>query len=38
MQFFSSFPWLRRFASRFAFVAVALILMAPLAACGGGST
>jgi len=38
MQFFSSFPWLRRFASGFAFVAVALILMAPLAACGGGSS
>ncbi|HET8852235.1 MAG TPA: extracellular solute-binding protein, partial [Ktedonobacteraceae bacterium] len=38
MQFFSSFPWLRRFASGFAFVAVALILMASLAACGGGSS
>jgi len=37
MQLFSSFPWLRRFASGFAFAAVALILMVPLAACGGGS-
>ncbi len=37
MQFFSSFPWLRRFAPRLAFVAFALILMAPLAACGGSS-
>jgi multiple sugar transport system substrate-binding protein len=38
MPLFSSFPWLRRFASGFAFVAVALILMTPLAACGGGSS
>ncbi len=38
MRFFSSFPWLRRFASGFAFVAVALILMTPLAACGGSSS
>jgi len=38
MQFFLAFPSLRRFASGFAFVAVALILMVPLAACGGGSS
>src|SRR6266404_9940796 len=38
MRFFSSFPWLRRFASGFAFVAVALVLMVPLAACGGSSS
>src|SRR5258707_9732127 len=38
MRFFSSFPWLRRFAYGFAFVAVALILMTPLAACGGSSS
>jgi multiple sugar transport system substrate-binding protein len=38
MQFFSSSSWLRRFASRLAFVAFALILMAPLAACGGGTS
>ena len=38
MQFFSSFPWMRRFASGFAFVAIGLILMVPLAACGGSSS
>ncbi len=38
LQFFSSFPWLRRFASGFAFIAVALLLMAPLAACGGSGS
>ena len=37
MRFFSSFPGLRRFAAGIAFVAVALLLMAPLAACGGSS-
>src|ERR1700694_5794555 len=37
MQLFSSFPWMRRFVSGFAFVAAALVLMVPLAACGGGS-
>ncbi len=38
MRLFSSFPWLRRLASGFAFVVVAFMLMAPLAACGGGTT
>src|SRR5260221_8797831 len=38
MRFFSSFPGLRRFKSGFAVVAVALILMVPLAACGGSSS
>ena len=37
MQLFSSFPWMRRFASAFAILSVALVLMVPLAACGGGS-
>jgi len=37
MRFFSSFPGLRRFAAGIAFVVVALMLMAPLAACGGSS-
>src|SRR2546421_11785534 len=33
-----SFPqWMRRFAPAFAIVSIALVLMAPLAACGGGS-
>jgi len=38
MQLFSSFPWMRRFAPAFAIVSIALVLMAPLAACGGGSS
>jgi multiple sugar transport system substrate-binding protein len=38
MQFLPSSPGLRRFASGFAFVTVALILMLPLAACGGSSS
>jgi multiple sugar transport system substrate-binding protein len=38
MQLFSSFPWMRRFASGFAFVAAVLVVMVPLAACGGSST
>src|SRR3989441_1630162 len=38
MQLFSSFPWMRRFAPGFAIVSIALVLMAPLAACGGGSS
>src|SRR5260370_27606249 len=38
MRFFCSFPGLRRFKSGFAVVAVALILMVPLAACGGSSS
>ncbi len=38
MRFLSSFPVLRRFTSGFAFVAVALTLVASLAACGGGSS
>jgi multiple sugar transport system substrate-binding protein len=37
MQLFSSFPWMRRFASGFAFVAAVLVVMVPLAACGGSS-
>jgi multiple sugar transport system substrate-binding protein len=37
MRFSSSFPWLRRFSSGFAVVVVALVLMVPLAACGGSS-
>ena len=37
MQFFSSFPWMRRFTSGFALVSIALLIMVPLAACGGGS-
>jgi len=36
MQLLSSFPWMRRFVSTFAFLAAALVLMTPLAACGGG--
>jgi multiple sugar transport system substrate-binding protein len=38
MQLFSPFPWMRRFASGFAFVAALLVVMVPLAACGGSST
>jgi len=38
MQLFSFFPWMRRFAPGFAIVSIALVLMAPLAACGGSST
>jgi multiple sugar transport system substrate-binding protein len=38
MQLLSSFPWMRRFVSTFAFLVAALVLMFPLAACGGGST
>jgi multiple sugar transport system substrate-binding protein len=38
MQLFSPFPWMRRFASGFAFVAAVLVVMVPLAACGGSST
>ncbi len=38
MQLFSSFPWMRHFASGFAVVSVALLIMIPLAACGGGSS
>jgi multiple sugar transport system substrate-binding protein len=37
MQLFSSFPWMRRFASGFAFVVAVLVVMVPLAACGGSS-
>src|SRR6266536_4280166 len=37
-QFLSSFPWVRRFAIGFAVVGVALVIMAPLAACGGGGS
>jgi multiple sugar transport system substrate-binding protein len=35
MQLCSSFPWMRRFASGFVFVAAVLVVMVPLAACGG---
>src|SRR6266436_6215268 len=38
MQLLSSFPWMRRFALGFAIVSLALVLIAPLAACGGGSS
>ena len=38
MLLFSSFPWIRRFTSGFAFVAAVLVIMVPLAACGGSST
>ena len=38
MQLFSSFPWMRRFASGFAIVSIALVFMAPLAACGGSKS
>ena len=38
MQVLSSFPWMRRLVSPFAFFAAALVLMIPLAACGGGSS
>jgi len=38
MQLLSSFPWMRRFASIFAFITATLVLMLPLAACGGGSS
>src|SRR6266568_705025 len=33
---FSSFSWMRRFAPGFAIFSVALLIMVPLAACGGG--
>ena len=38
MQILSSFPWMRRFALQLAVVSFALVLAAPLAACGGGSS
>ena len=38
MQLFSSFPWMRRLARGFAIVSIALLIMVPLAACGGGSS
>src|SRR5947209_16904513 len=32
------FPqWMRRFAAGFALISVALVILAPLAACGGGA-
>src|SRR6266581_552485 len=34
----SSFSWMRRFAPGFAIFSVALLIMVPLAACGGGSS
>ncbi len=37
-QLFSSFPWMRRFASRFSILSIALLALLPLAACGGGSS
>ncbi len=38
MQFLFSISWLRRFAPRLAIVSVALLLLAPLAACSSGSS
>jgi multiple sugar transport system substrate-binding protein len=38
MRSFSSVPWLWAFASRFAFVGVALTLVASFAACGSGNS
>ena len=38
MQLFSSFTWIRRFAPGFAIFSVALLIMVPLAACGGSSS
>jgi multiple sugar transport system substrate-binding protein len=38
MQQFSSTHWIRRHAAKLAIVSLALVLMAPLAACGGSST
>jgi len=35
---FSSFSWMRRFAPGFAILSVALLIMFPLAACGGSSS
>ncbi|TME13621.1 MAG: extracellular solute-binding protein, partial [Chloroflexi bacterium] len=35
---FSSFSWMRRFAPGFAIFSVALLIMFPLAACGGSSS
>src|SRR5207247_1593548 len=35
---FSSFSWMRRFAPGFAIFSVALLIMVPLAACGGSSS
>src|SRR5260221_7274093 len=36
MQLFSSFPWMRRSALQLAVISVALVIIASLAACGGG--
>jgi multiple sugar transport system substrate-binding protein len=38
VQTLSSSPWMRRFALQLAVVSFALVLMVPLAACGGGSS
>ncbi len=38
MQFLSSFPWMGRLARSFAVVSIALLIVVPLAACGGGSS
>src|SRR5205809_5021348 len=38
MQQFSSTHWIRRHAAKLAIVSLALVLMAPLAACGGSSS
>ena len=37
-QLFSSFPWMRRLASRFSIISIILLVFVPLAACGGGSS
>jgi multiple sugar transport system substrate-binding protein len=37
-QRFFLFPWMRRFASWFSIIGVALLLMVPLAACGGSTS
>lgn len=38
MQILSSFSWMRRFALQLAVISFALVLMVPLAACGGSSS
>ncbi len=38
MQLLATFPWLRRFALGFAIISAALVVIAPLSACGGSSS